>query len=553
MRPILLVVLCLFASTTLADQLFVPSPEYPTIQAAVDAATDGDEVVLRDGVFTGPGNWDIDVPDVELVIRSESGDPLRTILELFEDGSDERHGGFALSGSGGSPVEIIGLTLQGGRSALLIDSRTVRVQACNFNDNRSFDDFGMGLAAGGAVCAREAHCEFQACRFTNNSVGSGGRGGSGSGGAVSISGGTASFSQCDFERNTAFGELEFGSASGGAVSTTRCMVTFDRCTFIANRIRAGFTVGGGLSAGNSDVVMVSCVFEGNQSNSSGVTSAGAFRVHGTLEMVGGRITSNTASDDMSFEGCCGGFEVRGEATFVNVRVSGNRVSSARCTSPIPGAAGGFAGAGAIFGTGEFVNCTINGNSANCWNGIYVDEDGDVQVLNSIVREAGDESVYAHPTATVDVRYSNIQGGDPGIGNIDADPRFEPGSYRLLSGSPCIDAGSTLLLPADEFDLDGDGDTAEPLPFDADGMARLADDPATPDTGVGFPVVDMGAFEYRPPCRVDLDGDGELTVFDFLAFFNAFDDGDPVADFDGDGAFTVFDFLAFQNEFDAGCD
>jgi hypothetical protein len=59
-------------------------------------------------------------------------------------------------------------------------------------------------------------------------------------------------------------------------------------------------------------------------------------------------------------------------------------------------------------------------------------------------------------------------------------------------------------------------------------------------------------EWRASCRADLDGDGELTIFDFLAFQNAFDAMDPVADFDGDGAFTIFDFLAFQNAFDAGC-
>jgi len=55
-----------------------------------------------------------------------------------------------------------------------------------------------------------------------------------------------------------------------------------------------------------------------------------------------------------------------------------------------------------------------------------------------------------------------------------------------------------------------------------------------------------------PCRADLDGDGDLTLFDFLAFQNLFDAGDPVADFDGDGSLTIFDFLAFQNAFDAGC-
>jgi len=54
------------------------------------------------------------------------------------------------------------------------------------------------------------------------------------------------------------------------------------------------------------------------------------------------------------------------------------------------------------------------------------------------------------------------------------------------------------------------------------------------------------------CRADIDGDGSLTLFDFLAFQNLFDSGDLAADFDGDGSLTLFDFLAFQNEFDAGC-
>ena len=55
------------------------------------------------------------------------------------------------------------------------------------------------------------------------------------------------------------------------------------------------------------------------------------------------------------------------------------------------------------------------------------------------------------------------------------------------------------------------------------------------------------------CIADFDGDGELTLFDFLAFQNAFDAGDLTADFDGDGSLTLFDFLAFQNAFDAGCE
>ena len=54
------------------------------------------------------------------------------------------------------------------------------------------------------------------------------------------------------------------------------------------------------------------------------------------------------------------------------------------------------------------------------------------------------------------------------------------------------------------------------------------------------------------CYADFDLDGELTVFDFLAFQNAFDAGLAAADCNRDGSIDLFDFLCFQNGFDAGC-
>ena len=54
-------------------------------------------------------------------------------------------------------------------------------------------------------------------------------------------------------------------------------------------------------------------------------------------------------------------------------------------------------------------------------------------------------------------------------------------------------------------------------------------------------------------RIDLDGDGVLTIFDFLTFQTAFGTGDMAADFDGDGQLTIFDFLAFQTAFAEGCE
>jgi hypothetical protein len=54
------------------------------------------------------------------------------------------------------------------------------------------------------------------------------------------------------------------------------------------------------------------------------------------------------------------------------------------------------------------------------------------------------------------------------------------------------------------------------------------------------------------CYPDFNGDGELDLFDFLAFVNAFNEADPVSDCDHSGALDLFDFLCFVNAFGDGC-
>jgi hypothetical protein len=49
--------------------------DFPTIQAAVHAAVDGDVVELTNGTFAGTGNRDIDLLGRALTVRSQSGDP----------------------------------------------------------------------------------------------------------------------------------------------------------------------------------------------------------------------------------------------------------------------------------------------------------------------------------------------------------------------------------------------------------------------------------------------------------------------------------------------
>lgn len=59
-------------------------------------------------------------------------------------------------------------------------------------------------------------------------------------------------------------------------------------------------------------------------------------------------------------------------------------------------------------------------------------------------------------------------------------------------------------------------------------------------------------EINQYCRVDLNRDGDINIFDFLAFQTYFGSGRPEADFNNDTVLDVFDFLEFQNQFSSGC-
>ena len=91
---------------------------------------------------------------------------------------------------------------------------------------------------------------------------------------------------------------------------------------------------------------------------------------------------------------------------------------------------------------------------------------------------------------------------PGATDLNADPKFvnKAGKdFRLLSDSPCIDAGDSSLLPL-------------PAGFDFDGAPRILD-----GNGDGLPVVDMGAYEFhnpliRPPVDLNKDGLGDAFLY-----------------------------------------
>jgi hypothetical protein len=123
-----------------------------------------------------------------------------------------------------------------------------------------------------------------------------------------------------------------------------------------------------------------------------------------------------------------------------------------------------------------------------------------------------------------------------------------GDYRPANGSPTIDAGDNSFITLDTFDLDNDGDTTEPIPFDADGNPRIADDVGTPGS-----AVDIGAYEFQgTSCLADVNNDGMVSPTDFTAWINAYNNLRPEADQNRDGIVSPTDFTAWIANFNAGC-
>jgi len=132
------------------------------------------------------------------------------------------------------------------------------------------------------------------------------------------------------------------------------------------------------------------------------------------------------------------------------------------------------------------NNTILNNSANlAGSAFYIIDTSYVEVLNSILRNdsvnGAISEIYVQNLSTLSVQYSNIMGDWAGQGNIDVDPLFLGSGnypYSLSVGSPCIDEG----IP---------DTTGLNLPFlDIIGNKRIWD-----GDNNGTAIIDMGAYEY----------------------------------------------------------
>ncbi len=277
----------------------------------------------------------------------------------------------------------------------------------------------------------------------------------------------------------------------------------DSSPTIANCVMSGNSADNGtVWIQDSSPTIINCTFSDNSTSTGG----GIYSYYSTPTIRTCTFSGNSAS----YRG--GGIRCwQSGATITNCRFSGNSADDG----------GGLSVDGSSSAT--ITNCTISGNSATNGGGVYTDDGGTATLSNCILWNDAPQEVYI-ASGTVAATYSDIQGGWAGAGNINLDPAFvDPlgSNHRLLAGSPCIDAGDNAAVPPG-------------VTTDLDGNPRFADDPATPDTGLGAPpIVDMGAYEHqRTPVTITVCWDGSGDYITIQEGIDAALNGDEVVACDG---------------------
>jgi predicted outer membrane repeat protein len=219
--------------TVKADQ----TGDYPTIQAAIDAAGNGDVILLYPGTYTGAGNRDIDFKGKRITIRSTNPDDWSVVSATMIDcqgSQSNQHRGFYFHTSETNQSILAGITMTNG--------------------------YLYNTGSGGAICCRIASPTITRCKFISNYCRSGGG---------AIYGNDASFpviSNCQFINNTS------GSHGGAIASAGPCTIMIKNSIFTGNSAPRG----GGVLSSNS-VVIANCTF--NQ-NTATIRGGGLFLTSG---------------------------------------------------------------------------------------------------------------------------------------------------------------------------------------------------------------------------------------------------------------------------------
>jgi hypothetical protein len=171
LRGLLLIAAPLLESTSVwAEAIAVPSELHPTVQDAVDAAANGDEIVIAPGVHVG----NVRVRGKDLTLRAE--DPTQpTVLEGVDELDDlgapvsvavvEVRAATIAPGTTPTEVVLLGLTVQGGDSGVNVRPNAhVVLEACHVRGN----DDGVELEGRNETTHALARATLRGCLIEQN-------------------------------------------------------------------------------------------------------------------------------------------------------------------------------------------------------------------------------------------------------------------------------------------------------------------------------------------------------------------------------------------------
>ena len=168
------------------------------------------------------------------------------------------------------------------------------------------------------------------------------------------------------------------------------------------------------------------------------------------------------------------------------------------------------------------NCTFAGNSADDMGAALYQGTGPANnpvITNCIVwgntTPIGPAGIVNWHMSNPTVTYSCVEGGYPGVGNIDADPMFvdaENNDFRLQPGSPCIDMANGFI--ASKTDIKGNKRYNDKAMADGTSSGRVAMGPPPSGGEAGSswgswgrpaittePAVDIGAYENQKDSKL----------------------------------------------------
>ena len=222
-----------------ADTIHVPG-DFPTIQAGINAAQAGDEVVVADGVYTGPGNRNVLFAGKAITLRSENG-PTNCIIDCESLGR-----GFIFYELDTPATVVDGFTITNGLGhpggaiyAYYFSSPTIT--NCIITGNTG--DVGGG---GGIYCAM-CFATITNTIITGNTA-------IGDGGGVYTEGGDPTITNSLISGNTA-------DSGGGGVYSNWGSPTITNSTIVGNT--AGNVAGGSYFGGETSPTITNSILWGN--------------------------------------------------------------------------------------------------------------------------------------------------------------------------------------------------------------------------------------------------------------------------------------------------